>query len=158
MGQQAETSGEAPELRPMAPGRAEQRGVWLSVLLPFALVLVTVIAVVGTILSLRSPVQVAVLADSMLTVLVLFPLVLCTFPFVILSLVLVALLNRWRPKSRSPLRRLEAWTALMEHNIEGWLDNVDERVLNWAVRLAPLRELLTTFDPPAVESSDEGSE
>ena len=158
MDPQAETSDDARELRPLTPGRAERRGVWLSVLLPFMLVLVVVIAIVGTILSLRSPVQVAVLADSMLTVLVLFPLVLCTFPFVILSLVLVALLNRWRPKSRSPLRRLEAWTAMMEHNIEGWLENVDERVLNWAERLAPLRELLTAFDPPAVESSDEGSE
>ncbi|MCY3914788.1 MAG: hypothetical protein OXG49_02125 [Chloroflexi bacterium] len=158
MGQQAETSDDARELRPLAPGRAERRGVWLSVLLPFMLVLITVIAIVGTILSLRSPVQVAVLADSMLTALVLCPLVLCMFPLVILSLVLVALLNRWHPRSRSPLRRLEAWTAMMEQNVEGWLGNVDERVLNWAVRMAPLRELLTTFEPPAVESSEKGSE
>lgn len=158
MGQQVETRGDAPELRRLAPAREERRSVWLSVLLPFLLALVIVIAIVGTILSLRSPVQVAVLANSMLTLLVLLPLVLCMFPLVILSLALVALLNRWRPKSRSPLRRLEAWTAMMEHNVEGWLENVDERVLNWAVRLAPLRELLTTFDPPAVESSEEGNE
>lgn len=158
MSQQAETGEDARERRQLAPGRAERRGVWLSVLLPFMFVLVIVIAITGTILSLRSPVQVAVLSDSMLTLLVLCPLVVCMFPFVILSLVLVALLNRWRPKSRSPLRRLEAWTAMMEQNVEGWLENVDERVLNWAVRLAPLRELLTAFDPPAVESSDEGSE
>lgn len=158
MSQQAETSDDARELRALTPGRAERRGVWVSVLLPFTLVLAIVIAIAGTILSLRSPVQVALLSDSMLTVLVLCPLVLCMFPFVILSLVLVALLNRWHPKSRSPLRRLEAWTAMMERNVEGWLENVDERVLNWAVRLAPLRELLTAFDPPAVESNEEGSE
>ncbi len=158
MSQQADTSDGALELRPLAPGRAERRGLWLSVRLPFMFVLVIVIAIVGAILSLRSPVQVAVLSDSLLTVLVLLPLVMCMFPLVILCLVLVVLLNRWQPKSRSPLRRLEAWTALLEQNVEGWLYNVDERVLNWAVRLAPLRELLTTFDPPAVESSEEGSE
>ena len=158
MGQQVETRDDARELRSLASRSAERRGVWLGVLLPFMLVMIIVIVIVGTILSLRSPVQVAVLADSMLTVLVLLPLALCMFPLVILSLVLVALLNRWRPKSRSPLRRLEAWTAMMEQNVERWLEDVDERVLNWAVRLAPLRELLTTFDRPAVESSEEGSE
>lgn len=158
MSQQAETGDDARVLRPLAPGRAERRGLWLSVLLPFMFVLVIVVAIVGTILSLRSPVQVALLSDSLLTLLVLCPLVICMFPFVILSLALVALLNRWGSKSRSPLRRLEAWTAMMEQNIEGWLANVDEHVLNWAVRLAPLREVLTTFDPPAVESNEEGSE
>ena len=158
MGQQAEPSDDAIEQRRLAPGRAERRAVRVSVLLPFMVVLFIVIAIVGVILSLRSPLQVAVLSDSMLTVLVLCPLVLCMFPLVILSLVLVALFNRWHPRSRSPLRRLEAWTAMMEQNVEGWLENVDERVLNWAVRLAPLRELLTAFDPPAVEPSEEGIE
>ncbi len=158
MSQLAETGDDERKGRQLAPGRAERRGVWLSVLLPFMLVLVIVIAITGTILSLRSPVQVAVLSDSMLTLLVLCPLVVCMFPFVILSLVLVAMLNRWHPKTRSPLRRLEAWTAMMEQNVESWLENVDERVLNWAVRLAPLRELLTAFDPPAVEPSEEGNE
>ena len=158
MTQQGELNDESLNQRHLELRRAERRGLWLSVLLPFILVLVIMVAIIGTVLSLRSPVQVAVLSDSMLTVFVLCPLVVCMFPLVILSLVLVALLNRWHPKSRSPLRRLEAWTAMMEQNVEGWLENVDERVLNWAVRLAPFRELLTTFDPPAVESNDEGIE
>ena len=144
--------------RLLGSGRAERRLVVLSVLLPFVIALFIVVAIVGTVLSLRSPVQVAVLSDSMLTVFVLCPLVVCMFPVVILSLVLVSLLNRWQPKSRSPLRRLEAGTAMIERNVEAWLGNVDERVLIWAVRFAPLRELLTTFDQPVVESSEEGTE
>lgn len=158
MSQPDEQSEEARELRHLALRRAERRKIWLSVLLPFMIVLVVALAVIGTVLTLRSPVQVSLLSDSMLTVLVLCPLVICTFPLVILSLVLVTLLNRWHPKSRSPLRRLEAWTALMEQNVEEWLGNVDERILNWAVRLAPFRQLLTTFDPPTAESSEEGVE
>lgn len=141
--------------RRLAPGRAERRGVWLGVRLPFMIVAALLAAVIGMALSLRSPAQVALLSDSMLTLLVLCPLVICMFPLVILSLALVALLNRWQPRSRSPLRRLEAWTAMMERNIEAWLGGVDGRVLKWAVRLAPLRELLKTFDPPVDESSDE---
>ncbi len=158
MSQPDEHSEQARELRHLARWRAERRRIWWSVLLPFMVVLVIALAIIGTVLSLRSPVQVSLLSDSMLTVLVLCPLALCMFPLVILSIALVTLLNRWRPQSRSPLRRLEAWTALMEQNVEEWLGNVDERVLNWAVRLAPLRQLLTAFDPPAAESSEEGVE
>ena len=155
MRQTDEPSEYARELRHLASRRAERRKIWLSVLLPFMLVLVVALVTIGTVLSLRSPVQVSLMSDSMLTVLVLCPLVICMFPLVILSLGLVSLLNRWHPKSRSPLRRLEAWTALMEQNVEEWLGKVDERILEWAVRLAPLRQLLSTFDPPAAESSEE---
>lgn len=145
----------ARESQRFAMQRAERRRVWFTVLLPFLVVVAIAIVIIGTVLSLRSPVQVSLLSDSMLTVLVLCPLVICMFPLVILSLVLVSLLNRLRPRSRSPLRRLEAWTALMEQNVDEWLGNVDERVLNWAVRFAPVRQILTTFDPSTVESSDE---
>ena len=158
MSQQFEPNAESRELRHRELAHAERRHVWLSIFLPFMIVLVIAIASIGTVLSLRSPVQVALLSDSMLTVLVLCPLVVCMFPLVILSLVLVTLVNRWHPKSRSPLRRLEAWTAMMEQNVEACLGNVDERVLNWAVRLAPFQHLLTTFDPPTVDSQDEGIE
>ncbi len=151
-------AGEPGRLRDREPARAERRHVWRSVFLPFAVVSLIVVAVIGTVFSLRKPVQVSLLADSMLTVLVVLPLVLCMFPLVILSLVLVALLSRWRARSRSPLRRLEAWTALTEQHVESWLGDVDERVLNWAVRLAPFRQLLTMFDAPAAESMDEGIE
>lgn len=137
---------------------AERRGVLVGVVLPFSLVLVAVVGVIAAVLSLRSPAQVAVLSDSMLTVLVLCPLVICLFPLVILGLALVSSVSRWHAKTRSPLRRLEAWTAALEQNVEGWLGNVDERVLDWAVRLAPFRELLTTFDAPAAEPKDEGIE
>lgn len=145
----------ARELQGLALQRAERRRVWLTVLLPFLIALAIAVVIIGTALSLRSPVQVSVLSDSMLTVLVLCPLVICMFPLVILSFVSVRLLNRLHPRSRSPLRRLEAWTALVEQNVDERLGNVDERVVNWAVRFAPIRQILTTFDPPTVESSDE---
>ena len=111
---------------------------------------------VGIALSLKSPAQVAILSNSLLSILVLCPLVIIMFPLTILSFALVALASRWWRKSRSPLRRLEAWTAVMEENVEGWLGQVDGRLLNWAVRLAPVRELLMAFEPPEAEAPEEG--
>lgn len=136
--------------------RVQGRRLWLSVLLPFSFVLVIAVAFVGIALSLKSPAQLAILSNSMLTVLVLCPLVIIMFPLTILSFAVVALASRWWSKSRSPLRRLEAWTAHMERNVESWLGQVDERVLNWAVRLAPVRELLMAFETPEAKSLDEG--
>ncbi len=125
-------------------------------LFPFSLVLAVAVAFVGIALSLKSPAQLAILSNAMLSVLVLCPLVIIMFPLTLLSFALVALASRWWSKSRSPLRRLEAWTALMEENVERWLGNVDESVLNWAVRLAPVRELLMAFEAPEAISPDEG--
>ena len=136
--------------------RVQGRRFWIAVLLPFLFLLTIVIAMIGIALSLRSPVQVAVLSDSMLTVLVLCPLAVLLFPIVILSFALIALVSRLQLRTRSPLRRLEALTATIEGSVEGWLGQVDGRVLDWAVRLAPLRQLLATFDPPDVATQDEG--
>ena len=136
--------------------RAQRRRLWLSVLLPFAFVLAVALAFVGMALSLKSPAQLAILSDSMLTALVLCPLVIIMFPLMIISLALVALASRWSSKSRSPLRRLEAWTARAEANVDNWLGQVDRRVLNWAVRLAPVRELLMAFEAPETKTPDEG--
>ena len=138
--------------------RVQRRHIWLSVVLPFALALVIFVAFIGIALSLRSPAQLAIMSDSLLTLLVLCPLVVLMFPVMILSIALVALMGRWQGKSRSPLRRMEAWTAMMEENVEGWLGQIDEKVLNWAVRLAPVRELLSVFDPPEDAVAVEGEE
>ena len=136
--------------------RVQRRSLWLSVFLPFAIVLAVAVAFVGIALSLKSPAQVAVMSNSLLTVLLLCPLAIVMFPLTILSIALVALAGRWWNRSRSPLRRLEAWTAVMEENVGAWLGQVDERILNWAVRLAPVRELLMAFEAPEAESPEEG--
>lgn len=158
MSQDYPASEPAADPRRLALERAQRRQVRLSVLLPFFAVTAMFAAIIGTLLTLRSQAQVSLVSNSVLTALVLVPLAVCMFPFVILSLIMVALFSRWHSKSRSPLRRLEAWTAMFERNAETWLGNVDERVLDWAVRLAPIRQLISTFEPPAAESLDEGSE
>ena len=124
-------------------------------ILPFALVLAIGAAYLGIALSMRSPVQVAVLSNSTLTLLLLCPAALCLFPLVIISVALVALVNRWQRASVSPLRRLEAWTATLEDNADKWLGQIDERVLEAAVAFAPIRQLLRAFDTIADDEENE---
>ncbi len=138
--------------------RAQRRRLWLSVVLPFGLALIVVAVFIGIALSLRSPAQVAIMSNSLLTLLVLCPSVIVMFPIVILCIVLVALMSRWPDRTRSPLRRIEGWTAMLEANSETWLGRIDEQVLNWAVRLAPMRQLLGMFDPLDDSIADEGEE
>lgn len=147
-----------PDARYRESQRLQRRRLWLGVLLPILSLLLFIAAYVVAVLSLRSPVQVQVVADSTFTALVLIPLAVCMFPLLILSLALVVLAGRLQLRTRSPLRRLERWTAKLQDNADQWLGGIDDRVLDWAVRLAPLRQALTFFDSPKNESDDKGDE
>ncbi|MDE2819432.1 MAG: hypothetical protein OXI40_06860 [Chloroflexota bacterium] len=68
------------------------------------------------------------------------------FPLTIAGLALVALGQRWQRGTMSPLRRLERWAAALESNADRWLGGIDQRILNWAVAFAPIRQLLRSFD------------
>ncbi len=138
--------------------RAQRRRIWLSVVLPFSLALGIVAMFIGIALSLRRPAQVSILSDALLTLLVLCPMVALMFAAVILSVALVALMSRWTGRGRSPLRRLEAWTSRAEGRVDGWLGQIDGQVLNWAVRLAPIQQMLGLFDARENVVAEEGEE
>lgn len=135
--------------------RLQRRRLWLSIRAPFLLALLMVLAGVAAVLMLPAPEQVALVTDAMLILLVLCPAVVLMFALLICALALVLQMRRWGARARSPLRRLEAWTASAHQRVDGWLSRVDGQVLDWAVRLEPLRSLLTLFDAPPQESENE---
>ena len=142
----------------LALDRLRRRRMWRSIVIPFAFA-ATIVLVYGAIaFVLPSPVQVAVLSDSALTLLLLCPAVFCLFPLSIGAIALVALMRRWQSGTLSPLRRMETWAASLERNADKWLGHIDERVLNWAVAFAPIRQLLATFDTLSDEASEEGGQ
>lgn len=149
---------ESSENRQQASQRDQTRRVWLGVILPFGLALVPVAIFMGIALSLRGADQLSIVANALLITLALCPLALILFPMLLICIALVALMSRWHGRTRSPLRRMERWTALAERNIERWLGQVDSQVLEWAVRLAPMRQLLSAFDPPDDAHAGEGEE
>lgn len=117
-----------------------------SVILPFGLVFVLAMAYIGIALALPAPTQVAVLSDAALSLLILCPAAICLFPITIAVFALLALTRRWQRGTMSPLRRLERWAAALENNADRWLGGIDQRILNWAVAFAPIRQLLRSFD------------
>ncbi len=141
-----------------ASERAQTRRIWLGVILPFGLALSVVAVFIGIALSLRAAAQVSIIANALLIALALCPLAVLLFPLLVISIALVALMSRWHGRTRSPLRRMERWTALAEKNVERWLGKIDGQVLEWAVRLAPMRQLLRAFDPPEDANAGEGEE
>lgn len=156
MSQQSESNDVSRRQHGRQLDRLQRSRAWRSVFLPFSLMLTLLIVMIGISLSLRTAAQVAVLSDSMLTLLVLCPMVICMFPLVILMLMLVTLAGRLQRISKSPLRRLESWTAGMENHVDRWLGRIDERTLQWAVNFAPFRRILGMFDAPSYKSQDEG--
>lgn len=43
----------------------------------------------------------------------------------------------------------------MEKRVESWTHLADNRILNWAVRLAPIHNMLTMFDPLPSDNEEE---
>ena len=158
MGQQSQSQTESRQQHYQQLDKTQRQQTRRYIILPFFLVILIFGALVGLILSLRTPTQVAVVSDMLLTLFVLCPLVICMFPIAVIMLVLIALMNRLHDGTRSPLRRLEQWTYTMEQQVEGWARIVDSRVINYAVKFAPIRRILTIFDTPSSSQSnqDEG--
>ncbi|MCY4539934.1 MAG: hypothetical protein OXE52_17100 [Chloroflexi bacterium] len=126
-----------------------------SVILPFGFVLLLVLVYIGITLALPAPTQVAVISNAAFSLLVLCPAALCLFPLAIAGLVLVGLMQRWQSGTMSPLRRLERWAAALESNADRWLGSIDQRILDWAVAFAPIRQLLRSFDTLSDETVGE---
>ncbi|GEM_PF-952717 len=127
------------------------------VLFPFIILLLLMVVILATMLSLRTPIQVAIVSDFLLTLFVLCPLVICLFPLVVLMLFLIGLMNRLHSGTKSPLRRIEQWTYKMEKRVESWTGLADSQVLNWAVRFAPIQSILTIFDQPKSQDKEGGT-
>ena len=155
MSQQSE-SNDVSRRRHERRDRLQRNRIRRGVFLPFGLTLTLLAVIVGAALSLPTAAQVAVLSDAMFTLLVLCPLVICMFPLVILMLTLAVVAGRLQRISKSPLRRLESWTAAVENRADKWLGRIDERALRWAVSFAPFRRLLGMFDAPPYQNQDEG--
>lgn len=119
------------------------------IILPFFLVVLLLIVVLLIVLSLRTPTQVALISDMMLTIFVLCPLMLCLFPLVMVLVVMVVGMSKLHQGSKSPLRRLEQMSFSVEQNIDKWAGIIDRRVINLVVKFAPIHRILTIFDSPS---------
>ena len=158
MGQESQSQTESRQQHYQQLEKIQRRQTRRYIILPFILLFLIFIVIIGGIFALPTSSQVAVISDMLFTFFVLCPLVICMFPLTVIMLVLIALMNRLHDGTKSPLRRLEQWTYTMEQRVESLARIVDSRVINYAVKFAPIRRILTIFDTPSSsqDNKDEG--
>jgi hypothetical protein len=99
------------------------------------------------------------IANTMLTVLILCPLVLCLFPIYIVLIVALVGMNKAHNSIAKPLRRLEALSLSLRERTYSTSDRVARMSINLNSRFAPLDKLIfSAFDRPTPTPKEDENE
>jgi hypothetical protein len=142
----------ATEGRQSAAELAHRREILRYIVLPTVGLIALIGLGVGIVLLLPKPGQVSLVADWMLTVFFLCPVMLCLFPIVILMVAAIAGMNKLHDKTLSPLKRLEHMAATLNTNVAQLTDSINHKTVDASVKFAFLDRLLSIFDPPSSPS------
>ncbi len=141
------------------PSTKIHRGETLRyIILPILGVLAIILLGTVATLLLRRPVQVALLADWLLTVLVLCPMALCLFPVCILMIAAVAGLGKAHGLAAKPLRRLEDLSADLANKALTATDSINRQTVNVSTRFAFFDRWMSLFDRPSPNGQHKESE
>lgn len=119
------------------------------IVLPMVGVLAIILLGTMAVLLLRRPFQVGVVADWLLTVLVLCPMALCLFPVCILLIAAVAGLGKAHGMAAKPLRRVEAMSAELATRAAATTDTINRQSMTFSTRFAFLDRWMSLFDRPS---------
>lgn len=138
--------------RQIVAEQTHRRETRMGIILPFAVGIVVVLAggVIAMLLPQRS--QVSIIADLMVTILLLCPSVLCLFAVGIGLVAAAAGMNKVHNGAGKALGRAEGLTARVLTRTERVTESVNQRTINLSVKLAFLEKLLGFFDRPALPS------
>ncbi len=142
-----------PRKRPDAM-REHRYEVRRQILLPFALVGGVVLTVLVITLLLPQRAQVSLIADLLLTLLVLCPIVLCLFPLMVALWVAVFGLNHVHRGIASGMQRIEDITLSLVERSTAFSQMVEQRFAVLGQYLARFSRVLKVFDPPEEDSED----
>lgn len=126
-----------------------QRETRWQIILPFIGGVLVVAAVFGSMAFMNDPFamqRVSVVANCLVSALILCPMVICMFPVYLLMVVMIYGLNKLHHGTEAPLQRLENMTENLAQRVTTVTQNVNQRVVNANVRLAPLMQWLSIFN------------
>jgi hypothetical protein len=123
--------------------------------LPMFGVGLVVLAAIIIVLVLPRRSQVSIIADWLLTLMLLLPTVLCLFGMFIGLVALIAALNRLHHATAKPLGRVNALSRTLADRAAQTADSVNQRAIGLGARFAFVDRLLSTFDAPSTEMKDE---
>jgi hypothetical protein len=141
----------AADSSPKADTQAGARSVeWYSKpLRPFIVVLLVILAAVGIAGALPRGAQTGIIADILLTVLILCPLTLCLFPLYLVLVFLVVQMGRAHQAVGRGMARLNGVTVSARSRTERVADGWAKRSIRVNSVFAPLDRLIfSLFDPP----------
>lgn len=125
--------------------RETRRHIWL----PFVVTALCVLLAFSIVALANQPLarsRAAAIADLSLTLLCLVPLLACALPAYIIVWLGVVSMIKLHNSTESPLRRLENLTTNTADRIEGLTTHLNQRVINWQARLAPIMAIMQRFD------------
>lgn len=129
--------------------RQHRRETWLYMIVPLAVTIFLVLLGIVVVLLLQRQLQVSLLADWMLTIMLLCPALLCTTVICILLFAAIALMSRAQRAAAQPLQRLQEVTNQVAERTTKAADSVNEVAINAASRFAFLDRLFNIFDAPS---------
>jgi|FLYN01.1.fsa_nt_gi lysylphosphatidylglycerol synthetase-like protein (DUF2156 family) len=134
---------------PERPAQAQhRRETLLWIILPVAGAGLVILAVLGVTLLVLLPrrAQVSILADWLLTVLVLCPVLLCLFPVCVLLVTAVFGMNRLHGKTERLMGKAGAMSeTLVERTLDA-TETISKKSIDFNVKLAHLEPLWRMFD------------
>lgn len=142
------TTTESGPARPTGMQQHRRETRW-QIYLPFVLgvLLVLLVAVVMALLPRRA--QVSVIADFMLLIMILCPMVLCMFPLVLVTVSAAYGASRLHTVTGKPLERLEKLSGEMHERTNHLSETWGQRSITWLVRVEPVLRLMRIWDEPA---------
>ena len=138
------------------PQSRHRRETLTWIVLPMAGGVLLILAGVAAALLMRQRLQVSVLADWLLTIMLLCPAMLCLLPLCIILLVMSVGMNRVHGAATRFLVRIEKFTPTITNRIIQTMNSVSSTSISWRSRFAYFENLLDVFDRP--ESQEDASQ
>lgn len=135
--------------------RETRRWLLLPMILLALFILAGVVLVVLLARGAQGGAQVSIVADLLLSVLMLCPLVLCMLPVTILLIGAVFGMNRVHSAAASPLRRLEDLSETLTQRTRSASATINQKTLDTSARLGFVYRLLGTFGEASNEEDSQ---
>lgn len=129
-----------------------RRETLVYIILPFAVAVLLVVAGVVIAMILPQRAQVSVIADLLLSVLLLCPAVVCLFPLVLLLITGAVAMNQVHDKAALPLRRVEQLTENLARRTHRVTEVINRKAVELGVKSASIERLLDIFEKPLATS------
>jgi predicted membrane protein len=123
-----------------------RRETRLQILLPLILGLSLIIAATVIVILFRQAAQVSLVADTMLIVFMLCPLMICLLPITIGLIIAAVAMNKVHDQTRKPLRRLQLASREMADRTHKTTDTINQKTINASARMGGVYRLLDVFN------------